>query len=42
MDWHRHHRTGGAGCAEDGWVANPIFRFVSRFVIGHHATMDAS
>jgi hypothetical protein len=25
---------------EDGWVANPIFRFVSRFVIGHHATMD--
>src|SRR4051812_19219199 len=25
--------------AEDGWVANPIFRFVSRFVIGHHATM---
>jgi hypothetical protein len=26
---------------EDGWVANPIFRFISRFVIGHHATMDA-
>ena len=25
---------------EDGWVANPIFRFVSRFVTGHHATMD--
>ena len=25
---------------EDGWVANPVFRFVSRFVIGHHATMD--
>ena len=25
---------------EDGWVANPIFRFVSRFIIGHHATMD--
>jgi hypothetical protein len=25
---------------EDGWVGNPIFRFVSRFVIGHHATMD--
>jgi hypothetical protein len=25
---------------EDGWAANPIFRFVSRFVIGHHATMD--
>jgi hypothetical protein len=26
---------------EDGWVANPIFRFVSRFVIGHHATLDS-
>jgi hypothetical protein len=25
---------------EDGWVANPIFRFMSRFVIGHHATID--
>jgi hypothetical protein len=25
---------------EDGWVANPVFRFMSRFVIGHHATMD--
>jgi len=25
---------------EDGWVANPIFRFVSRFALGHHATMD--
>jgi hypothetical protein len=26
---------------EDGWVGNPIFRFVSRFVMGHHATLDA-
>jgi hypothetical protein len=25
---------------EDGWVANPIFRFLSRFVFGHHARMD--
>jgi len=25
---------------EDGWIGNPIFRFVSRYVIGHHATMD--
>jgi hypothetical protein len=25
---------------EPGWVAKPIFRFVSRFVIGHHTTMD--
>jgi hypothetical protein len=21
-------------------VGNPIFRFVSRYVMGHHATMD--
>jgi len=26
---------------EEGWVANPIFRFISRYVIGHHATMDS-
>lgn len=26
---------------EDGWVANPIFRFISRYVIGYYATMDA-
>jgi hypothetical protein len=25
---------------EDGWVGNPIFRFMSRYVIGHHATID--
>ena len=25
---------------EDGWVANPIFRFMSRYMIGHHRTMD--
>ena len=25
---------------EDGWVGNPIFRFMSRVVIGHHATLD--
>lgn len=25
---------------EDGWVGNPIFRFVSRYIMGHHATMD--
>ena len=25
---------------EDGWVANPIFKFISRYVIGHTATMD--
>ena len=25
---------------EDGWVGNPIFRFVSRYVMGHHARMD--
>jgi len=26
---------------EDGAVRNPIFRFMSRFVFGHYATMDA-
>ena len=26
---------------EDGEVYNPLFRFVSRFVIGHTATIDA-
>jgi hypothetical protein len=26
---------------EDGEVYNPVFRFMSRFVIGHHATIDA-
>lgn len=25
---------------EDGEVYNPLFRFVSRFIIGHHATLD--
>lgn len=25
---------------ERGYVTNPIFRFVSRFVIGHHATLE--
>ena len=26
---------------ERGWVSNPIFRFVSRFVMGHYGTLDA-
>ena len=26
---------------EDGYVSNPLFRFVSRVVIGHHRTIDA-
>jgi uncharacterized protein YndB with AHSA1/START domain len=26
---------------EDGEVYNPIFRFMSRFVFGHHASLDA-
>jgi uncharacterized protein YndB with AHSA1/START domain len=25
---------------ENGEVYNPLFRFVSRFIMGHHATMD--
>ena len=27
--------------SEAGWVSNVIFRFVSRFIMGHHATMDS-
>lgn len=26
---------------ENGVVYNPIFRFMSRFVMGHHGTLDA-
>jgi len=26
---------------ETGWVSNVIFRFVSRFIMGHHATIDS-
>ena len=26
---------------EDGWVSNPLFRFLSRFVFGHHTTQDS-
>jgi hypothetical protein len=25
---------------ERGWVSNPIFRFVSKFVMGHYSTLD--
>jgi len=26
---------------ERGWVSNPIFRFVSKYVMGHYATLDS-
>jgi uncharacterized protein YndB with AHSA1/START domain len=26
---------------ERGWVSNPIFRFVSKFVMGHYSTLEA-
>lgn len=26
---------------EDGWVSNPIFRFMARFVFGYHSTLDS-
>ena len=26
---------------ERGWVSNPIFRFVSTYVMGHYATLDS-
>ena len=25
---------------EDGWVSNPIFKVVGKFIIGYHATME--
>ncbi len=25
---------------EDGWISNPMFRFLSRFVFGYEATLD--
>ncbi len=35
----------GTGCrvtiTERGEVYNPVFRFVSRFILGHHATMNS-
>src|SRR5262249_18964758 len=44
--WTYHIVPAGAAATdltitEDGEVRNPIFRFMSRFVFGHHATMDA-
>ncbi len=27
---------------EAGWVPNPFVRFISKFLIGHHATIDAT
>lgn len=26
---------------EDGWVSNPVFRLMSRFVFGHYSTLEA-
>jgi uncharacterized protein YndB with AHSA1/START domain len=26
---------------ERGWVSNPIFRFVSKYVMGHYSTLDS-
>jgi hypothetical protein len=44
--WTYRIEPAGAGesnvtITEDGEVYNVIFRFMSRFVFGHHATMDA-
>ena len=42
--WTLELADAAAGCAltitEDGEVYNPFFRVISRFVIGHHATID--
>jgi hypothetical protein len=43
--WTYELSPAAGGCTltitEDGEVYNPLFRFVSRFVIGHSATLDA-
>jgi uncharacterized protein YndB with AHSA1/START domain len=43
--WEFHLQPDGAGSrvtvTERGSVYNPLFRFVSRFVMGHTATVDA-
>jgi hypothetical protein len=44
--WTYRIAAAGSGASdltitEDGEVRNPIFRFMSRFVFGHYATMDA-
>jgi len=43
--WTYEIKAEGSGCrltiTEDGWVSNPVFRTVGRFVIGHHATLEA-
>lgn len=44
--WTQEISSSGDGCelriTERGEVYNPIFRFMSRFVIGHTATIDRS
>lgn len=41
--WELDPTTDG-GCevrlTEDGFVTNPVFRFISHFFIGHHSSMD--
>jgi|ERR1051326_5805506 hypothetical protein len=43
--WTYEITPGASACSltitEDGEVYNPLFRFVSRFVMGHSATIDA-
>ena len=38
---HAERSVTSVRITEDGEVYNPVFRFVSRFVIGHTSTMDA-
>jgi Polyketide cyclase / dehydrase and lipid transport len=43
--WSYEITPASSGCSltitEDGEVYNPLFRFVSRFIVGHTATIDA-
>jgi len=42
--WPYELEPGAAGTRlairEEGEVYNPVFRFMSRFVMGHHSTID--
>jgi hypothetical protein len=42
--WTFEITPAGGGCSlrirEEGFVSNPIFRFISHYFMGHHATME--
>jgi len=42
MNWCPIQEGGGTkiSVTEAGWIGNPIFRFLSRFVCGYYGTLD--